>query len=175
MTPLNIASVTSARPSASVGSRSGSESSTPVPDAATAASAAFRQPIRSATLPAQGPATPSSQSRKISALTALPKPNGGASSRYTTYEKTPTNVKKSAPPASAIRSSCPLRSWPRIPPPRRPLRAGAPTSGSERAMTRSPAAGSTASPPTAQRHPTAAASSATPTRPISPPATRAET
>ena len=112
----------------------------------------------------------------MSELAAGRRSNGGRCSRKTTYEKTPTKVKNIAAAANAIRSKSGFRICARMPLRRRPLlRAGGPTSGSQRRMTNTAASGNTARPPTAQRQPTTDAASATPTRPISPPATSAET
>src|SRR5919199_5903208 len=89
VTPQNIAAASTARAGISVSGVAGSESATAPAPHASAASTTRRHPARSAAVPASGPSAPRPHIKKMSPPAAGLHPNGGASRRNVTNEKTP--------------------------------------------------------------------------------------
>ena len=139
-------------------------------------SATARQPWRSASRPASGPAAPMTHSTNTSPMSAGESEKGGRSRRKSMYEKTPMKEKKRPAPVRHVATSPRLASSRRKVATDRPADGGPGVSGgSERRITSVAASGSVATAPSATRQLVAAVSRATPTRPTSPPTTRAET
>jgi hypothetical protein len=98
VTPENIPAVMSASAGRRVTSESTSDSSTPTATQPSVAIATGRQPTRSVSRPASGPRPPSTHRTKTRPLAVSSHPNGGASSRKVTYEKTPTKARNAPAP-----------------------------------------------------------------------------